>query len=302
MINWDLPLSRTGSMAESDRQRILRHHPHTGPGWLDRLPGLIDRYRRQWRLVLRLRSFTGGAASWAAPVELADGGRAVLKLGLPSHESIDLAAAWRAYDPRGLVRLLAHDAADNASLIELCEPGDAAVDLPAAASDDAATEVLPRLWAPAPDLELPLLSEIAARQAARLRDRADRLGASLYRDGSELFDELAATTPAELILHGDFHPRNVLRSVRGWLAIDPRPMIGEPGYDLANHLLYQIQDDPDPVGRAARLAERVGVSPRRTHLWLAAKLVQFVSWLHHTGQADWADARRPTALRLLGAL
>lgn len=302
MINQDPRAAEVASIPASYRQRILRHHPETGQAWLDRLPGLIDAYRRRWELTLRRAPSTGGAASWVAPVEWADGGRAVLKIGVPSHERIDLAAAWRAYDHRGLVRLLAHESIDNASLIEWCDPGEAAVELSPAETDDVAADVLPRLWAPAPQLELPLLSEIAARQAARLRDRADRLGTALYRDCGEIFDELAATSPAELILHGDFHPRNVLRSSRGWLAIDPRPMIGEPAYDLANHLLYQIHHDPDPVGRISDLAGRLGVSSRRTHLWLAGKLGQFVSWLHDTGQSDRAAARRSTARLLVDAL
>ena len=33
-------------------------------------------------------------------------------------------------------------------------------------------------------------------------------------------------------MHGDFHHHNLLRSQRGWLAIDPKPMLGEPEYDV----------------------------------------------------------------------
>lgn len=283
------------------RRKILRHHPGSGPAWLARLPGLIAEYRSRWRLTLRRPSFPGGAASWAAPVELADGTRAVLKIGVPNPESTDLNAAWHAYDPRGIAELLAHDPADNAFLIERCEPGGAAAALPAAGTDDLAADLLPRLWAPAPELDLPLLSHIAAERASRVRDRAERFGIPLYNACGELFDELTATTRADSLLHGDFHPQNVLLSARGWLAIDPRPMIGEPAYDVAIHLHNRIHLDPDPVSRTTRLAERVAVPPLRAHLWLAAKLIQLVSWLHDTGQTDQSRAREVTAQRLIAA-
>ena len=38
------------------------------------------------------------------------------------------------------------------------------------------------------------------------------------------------------LVHGDLHHHNVLRSKRGWLAIDPKPMLGEPEYDVASFL------------------------------------------------------------------
>jgi streptomycin 6-kinase len=284
------------------RQRIIRHHPGSGPAWLESLPGIIASCQSRWQLTLRRPSFSDGAASWAAPVELADGTKAILKIGVPHHETVDMNAAWQAYDPRGLAELLAYDPSDNAFLIERCEPGHPAAELPAAETDVLAANLLPHLWAPAPDLELPRLSHIAAERATRLRDRADRLGVPLYNSCADLFETLAATTPDDWLLHGDFHPRNVLLSSRGWLAIDPRPMIGEPAYDLAIHLHNKIHLDPDPVGRITRLAERVAVPTVRARMWLAAKLIQLCSWLRDTGQTDQSRAREATAQRLIEAL
>jgi streptomycin 6-kinase len=40
----------------------------------------------------------------------------------------------------------------------------------------------------------------------------------------------------DTLVHGDFHHHNVLSSGRGWLAIDPKPMLGEPEYDVASFL------------------------------------------------------------------
>ena len=48
---------------------------------------------------------------------------------------------------------------------------------------------------------------------------------------------LSATQPHRVLLHGDFHPGNVLAAAREpWLAIDCKPLVGDPAYDLAQWL------------------------------------------------------------------
>lgn len=56
-------------------------------------------------------------------------------------------------------------------------------------------------------------------------------------------------------LHGDLHHDNIIASKdRGWLAIDPKGLIGDPYYDLGNLFL-------NPLGR-----EQVNATPRRINL------------------------------------
>ena len=70
--------------------------------------------------------------------------------------------------------------------------------------------------------------------------------------------ELAAGQPRGVLLHGDFHPGNVLAAQREpWLLIDPKPLVGEPAYDLAqwlyNRARFVIQSD----GAVAVLREQI---------------------------------------------
>ena len=51
----------------------------------------------------------------------------------------------------------------------------------------------------------------------------------------------------DVLVHGDFHHHNILASARGHLAIDPKPMLGEPEYDVA-----LVPLEPAPVPDAAR--------------------------------------------------
>jgi streptomycin 6-kinase len=48
-------------------------------------------------------------------------------------------------------------------------------------------------------------------------------------------------------LHGDIHHDNILSGPRGWLAIDPKGLFGDPAYDTAN--MFQ-----NPVGSPLRAA------------------------------------------------
>src|SRR5439155_1826575 len=94
--------------------------------------------------------FAGGVASeLVAPVATADGEQAVLKVQHPHRESEHEAAALELWDGDGAIRLLAHDPAHDALLLERCVPGTPLADAGAEAAMDVFVELLPRLWKPA---------------------------------------------------------------------------------------------------------------------------------------------------------
>jgi len=166
---------------------------------------------------------------------------------------------WR--DGRGAVRLLARDGdwqmleeAGARTLAQvLDQDGDAAATLIAA-------EVLRRLHAP---------SDRRAEGLQTMRDRFAALTAAAEREGG-LFAEAGdclrtlAGGPIQP-LHGDLHHDNILFGARGWLAIDPHGLIGDPAYDAAN-LLYnplERQDLRTDPARARRLAEVLAPAVQR---------------------------------------
>lgn len=285
------------------REAIVTHHPETGPAWVDRLPDLVARCCERWSLTLRATVRPGGRASWAGYAELRDGTQVVLKIAVPGTHPEDLGAALRLYDPEAVVGLIAADPADRAVVMERCIPGDTAQSLTAEEGDDVAAGLLPRLWRPAPDVSIPTLAGSAVWMARALAERGECYGVGEFTDAAQLCAELATATEPTVLLHGDFHPPNVLLSGRGWLAIDPNPMIGERAGDVAVHLMHQAHLDADPVARVRRLATRVGVPPERALRWLAAYSAQWASWLRHSGATGAEFAQRITSTRrLLDAL
>ena len=104
----------------------------------------------------------------------------------------------------------------------------------------------------------------------------DRIDPGLARAGIALFRELPHTADTRVLLCTDLHGDNILAARRApWLVIDPKPYLGDPAYDVLQHMLNC--DDrlaADPAGLAARMAYLAGVDPVRVRLWLFARSVQ----------------------------
>jgi streptomycin 6-kinase len=77
-----------------------------------------------------------------------------------------------------------------------------------------------------------------------------------------------------LLLHGDLHHHNVLSSGRGWLAIDPKGVIGPAGYEVGPFLVNPTPefarrpDLPTLMERRVEiLAEHLGLEQRAVRGW-----------------------------------
>ena len=89
-----------------------------------------------------------------------------------------------------------------------------------------------------------------------------RVDAGLAREGLALFCELSRTGPSEVLLFTDLHAGNVRASERRlWLLIDPKPYVGDPHYDVLQHLLNcngSLQVRPDRAVDRGRRPRRPG--------------------------------------------
>jgi len=82
-----------------------------------------------------------------------------------------------------------------------------------------------------------------------------------------------ATSAADVLLVTDLHAGNVLRAEREpWLAIDPKPFVGDRSYDATQHLLNcrqrMLSSPEDTIARVAGLLE---VDSERVRLWMFAR-------------------------------
>ncbi len=250
----------------------------------------------------------GGNVAAVAAATLADGTPAVLKQNPPdAHESKHEALALALWDGHGAVRLLAHDPARRALLLERCLPGDA---LLARAGDDEAGDVVCGLLArlarrPPPGHPFAGLAELAPGWAQRIAARWEARGrpfarALLHRALAALRDLPADPATPGVLLHQDLHAANVLRAAREpWLVIDPKPLVGDPAFDLASLLRDrrpELARDPGAPRRVRRrldrLAAATGLDRERVRGWGVAHALAWGfadgDWLPgHVACAGW---------------
>ena len=244
--------------------------------WLARLPETIRALQDAWSLALG-DPFDGNEVScaWVAPAARGDGTRAILKLGMPHMEGEHEIQALRFWDGDPTVRLLAADEARNAMLLERCEPGTPLRRLPEPEQDVVIAGLLRRLWRtpPAPHPFRPLAEMTAYWAGATIADRARWPDPGLVQAGLDLLAELPRTSPGDALLATDLHAGNVLRARREpWLAIDPKPFVGDPAYDATQHLFNcaeRVRAGPDATLR--RFADLLEVDYERVRLWLFAR-------------------------------
>jgi len=259
-----------------DRLATACHRTEEGSRWLERLPDAIRDVQGRWALALE-RPFDGPEAScaWVAPAVRGDGTRVVLKLGMPHMEGLHELDGLRFWSGDPTPRLLEADAALNAMLLERCEPGTPLRALPENDQDVVVAELLRRLWR-RPPAEHPFrsLSVMSAYWSDETVAAASRWpDAGLVRAGLRLLTELAAPAADDVLLATDLHAGNVLRAQRvPWLAIDPKPFVGDRAYDATQHLFNcQARLRSAPLDTIDRFADLLEVSRERVTLWMFAR-------------------------------
>jgi streptomycin 6-kinase len=85
------------------------------------------------------------------------------------------------------------------------------------------------------------------------------------------------------VLHGDLHHGNVLDfGARGWLAIDPKGLIGGRGFDFANILCNPDSEIATSPGRMVCqidvVAEAARLDPARLLRWVLAYAGLSAAW------------------------
>ncbi|WP_053694289.1 aminoglycoside phosphotransferase family protein [Streptomyces sp. WM6372] len=284
--------------------------------WIAGLPALAADCLDRWELRPD-GAPRHGAVALVLPVVRADGALAVLKLQPVDDETRGEPLALTAWAGKGAVSLLEADPGTGAMLLERLDAGRSL----AAVEDDMTavrvlSEVLSRLVAlPAPE-GVRRLADIAAAMLraapvalTRLADPADRrLAQTCAAAMRELCDE-----PGDRLLHWDLHYDNVLAPLGAaaaerepWLAIDPKPLAGDPGFDLLPALRNRWDEvaASGDVARAVRrrfdlMTEVLGLDRRRAAGWTLGRVLQNALWDVQDGGTSMDPAQAAIARALL---
>lgn len=243
--------------------------------WLHTLPEMVAKVADRWRLSVGA-PFRSGAEgnAWVAPVTDLHNRGAVLKISFPHFEEQHEIQGLRFWDGDPTVKLLDADEDLHVLLLELCSPGTSLRDAPESEQDSVIAGLLRRLWrTPGPNYSFRPLEAMLDYWSGEAESRisyADDAG--LVHEGINLFRELTRSAKHRVLLATDLHAGNVLRSGDGWLAIDPKPFLGDPAYDATQHLLNCVDRlISNPTCVMEKFAEDLQVCPKRVRLWTFAR-------------------------------
>jgi streptomycin 6-kinase len=260
--------------------------------WLDRLPRVFAELLEEWELRRDGDDLWHGFCSLVAPVHTADGGRAVLKVGFDGDdESEHEALALQHWHGDGVVRLLRADPRRRALLLERLHRRDL-TDVGDVEACEIVAGLYPRLHRPA----LPQLRTVTSyverwlEALAGLPSDAPVPRRMVEQTLSLGRDLVADPAGVGRIVHGDLHYFNVLAAPatveqgRGpWLVIDPKPMSGDPHYELAPMLWNRFDEYADEVRDGVRrrfhtLVDAAGLDEARARDWVVVRMVINAHW------------------------
>jgi streptomycin 6-kinase len=256
--------------------------------WLDRLPRLAADVVDEWRLVLDGPPMHG-YASLAQPVRTTGGRPAVLKVAFDGdEESRHEGIALQRWHGDGAVELLRADPHRRALLLERLHTEDLG-ELWDVEACEVVAGLYGRLHVPALP-QLRSLTSYVERWAGALASmpRNAPVPRRLVEQALSLARDLVAD-PASTgtLVHGDLHYANVLAADRDpWLAIDPKPMDGDPHYEPAP-LLWNRWEELADAGQTVRdgvrrrfhtVVDAAGLDEDRARDWVVVRMVLNAHW------------------------
>ena len=250
--------------------------------WVDLLPARVDDLTAEWALVTDGEPMHGFCAV-VVPVRTASGAPAVLKVGFPHEEAEHEHLALQHWHGHGAVRLLRADPRRSALLLERAHQETLAV-LDDAQACEVVAGLYRRLHVPAMPSLRPLTAYVDRRAAAMAAlPRGAPLPRRLVEQATSLARGFAGDPDSTgTLVHTDLHYDNVLAADREpWLAIDPKPLNGDPHYELAPMLwnrFAELGSGPVSVRDGVRrrfhtLVDAAGLDEARARDWVVVRML-----------------------------
>jgi streptomycin 6-kinase len=224
--------------------------------------------------------------------------RVVLKLCKQRGDEWHAGDVLRAFNGDGTVRIYAADR--GAVLLERLDPGRELVEIVREGNDATATEILAdvmrRMAQHEPPEKCPTVVDWGQGFDRYLKTGDSRVPRDLVGEARESFRNLANSQRGTILLHGDLHHYNVLfDSTRGWVAIDPKGVVGEREYEVGAILRNPIEQPDlfcsgDVINRRLSiLTKSLNLDYRRALKWSFAQAVLSAIWDVEDGYAVGPD-------------
>ena len=189
-------------------------------------------------------------------------GRAVvLKIAKHAGDESHSGEVLKAFAGDGAVRV--YESETGAVLLEKLQPGEQLASVVKRGEDEEATKILAQVMKKLAHHQAPAVCPTVAdwgRGFDRYLASGDRqLSLELVHEAHGLYQDLTATQGTTMLLHGDLQHYNVLFDYeRGWVAIDPKGVVGEWEYEIAA-LLRNPVEQPKLFANVATINRRLEI-------------------------------------------
>lgn len=208
----------------------------------------------------------------------------ILKLGLDIEDLKREASALKCFAGQGAVKLMEED--EGLILLERAVPGTSLIKHYLPNEDIKALEIACKVMKNLHQARIPKNHNFPhIKDWLSALDKDWEIPTSYLQKARELRDQLLQTSSADVLLHGDLHPDNILQNGNDWVVIDPKGVIGEASYEIAAFIRNPIpellsHDNASSIikYRITHFAKILGLEKARIMHWCFVQAVLCWAW------------------------
>jgi streptomycin 6-kinase len=272
-------------------KRIIGLKRQRGEQWLNGLPEMLQIYEQKWNI--KISAPFPLSYNYVAPALTNDDKKVVIKISFPENTEFEAEiAALKFFHGDVAIRVLQEDLQTGVVLLERAVPGDR---LRSVTSDEEqihiASQLFKKLHKPVATIDASIFPTLAdwakAFDRYRMKNAVQTgpVSKKLFDKAEGIFTEYQRENKEQVLLHGDLHTDNILSSARGWLAIDPKGVVGEREFELGAFLRNPLYDFPkgtdykkEEARRILQFSEDMGFEKNRIRDWAFAYAVISILW------------------------
>src|SRR3989441_4846065 len=251
----------------------------------------MQKYAREWGVVIEdIIETDSSVIAFGAR----DNQPVVLKVIKQTGDEWYSGEVLRAFDGNGVVRV--YEQTPGAVLMERLRPGHSLVEMALNGKDEEATDILADVIRQMSSLESSNSARESWKAFKTVQDwgkRFDRFIATgndqipmeLVEAGHHVFSQLCASQRSPRLLHGELQHYNVLFDTnRGWVAIDPKGVVGELEYEIGAALRNPVERPEVFLARATierrlkAFASKLNLDVERMLAWSFTQAVLSAIW------------------------
>lgn len=267
-------------------KNIINLSGQAGKNWLDKLPNILHYLSQMWG-VTDIKPVSNMTWNYVAKAIKDKDIPVVIKISCQNDTSKAEAQALT-YLKGSIIELIDYNSECNALLLKQAVPGISLRSLYPQQAEQAMlyyTNVVNNLCSNGNQISPPIFPSINKWLISLDKIDASKLPDELLHTAVTLKNNLLNQPKKQYVLHGDLHMDNVISDKDGWIAIDPKGIIGEREFEVACFdFIHKSEFNKTNIPnlfetRAIFLANQLGLELARLKQWVFIRLILGACWM-----------------------